>query len=99
MVVAQKHKKCRHVEVACFVYWLLYKKYGLDYAEKWCQHQPRAGTQSDKCKLLWNFGVLTDRIVEHQEPNLTLVNWEKRQRHSVGILILGDGIGIPVGKN
>ena len=48
-----------------------------------------APNQSQK-KLLWDFNIQTDKVIEARQPDLVLVDKEKKERQIIDIAIPGD---------
>ena len=41
---------------------------------KWYEHQPQPVTENENAKLLWDYGIRTDRVIPAHRSDLTLVN-------------------------
>ena len=76
--LAQTEYKIRHDNIAKAVHWELCKKNGLDYVEKWYAHEPESVMENEKCKILWDFTIQTDRMIGARRPDITIVNKETR---------------------
>ena len=72
--MAQTQYKKRHDTVARAVHWSLCKKYQMPCSNKWYEHQPETVIENDNAKLLWDFGIRTDRVIQAHRPDLTLVD-------------------------
>ena len=72
--LAQKEYKRRHDKVACFIHWLLCKKYDLEHTDKCYQHQLAPVVENKRYKLLWDFSIQTDRVIEHRRPDIVIVD-------------------------
>ena len=48
------------------VHWLLRKKFEIECEDKWFPHQPEPVLENDKCKILWDFAIQTDKETEHR---------------------------------
>ena len=46
--------------------------------------------ENDKCKILWDFGIQTDKEIEHQRPNIVVIDKEKRECKIIDIIVPGD---------
>ena len=49
-------------------------KYGLEVADKWYEHVPGNVRESEKVKILWDFSIQNDHRLEHNRPDLVLVD-------------------------
>ena len=58
----------RHDKAGRKVHRLLYKKYYLECADRWYQHNPEPVTENEEVKLLWAVTIQTDRVIEHRRP-------------------------------
>ena len=77
--LAQKeYKNLRHDNVAKVIHWKLCEKWGFEKAEKWYMHQPERVLESEDCKILWDFPLQTDKQLEHNRPDITVV--EKKDK-------------------
>ena len=77
--LAQKEYKRRHDNVARALHWDLCKKYGFQHHEKWYKHEPVDVLENNEIKLLWDFPIQTDRKLEHNRPDITIVFKKKRE--------------------
>ena len=42
-------------------------------------HEPEPMLENDKCKILWDFANSTDKEIEHQRPDIVVIDKEKRE--------------------
>ena len=75
--LAQREYKGRHDGLAKAVHQCLRRKYGLEVTDKWYEHVPGKVRESEKVKILWDFRTQTDHQLEHNRPDLVVV--DKRQ--------------------
>ena len=49
--------------------------------DKWYEHEPEKEkvVENEEIKLLWDFKIQTDHTLEHNMPDITLVNKKKRE--------------------
>ena len=45
------------------VHWLLCKKFEIECEDKWSLHQPEPVLENDRCKILWDFAIQTDKEI------------------------------------
>ena len=86
--IAQTDYKQRHDKVATMLHWNLCKNRKLPAAEKWWQHKPEKIVQDGEKKILWDFRIQTDRHLEHNTPDIVVV--DKKQVHIIDVAIPGD---------
>ncbi|XP_067931050.1 uncharacterized protein [Watersipora subatra] len=88
--IAQTEYKRRHDKVASAVRWSICKKHELPHTEKWYDHRAEAVLENEKVKLLWDFNVQTDKVIEARRPDLILINKETKQCQAIDIVIPRD---------
>ena len=88
--LAQSDYKIRHDNVARIIHWELSKVYGLTHAEKWYDHVPEAVIESNEVKLLWDFNIQTDKVIEHRRPDIVVVDYKQKHCHIIDIAVPGD---------
>ena len=89
-MLAQKEYKRRHDNVARIIHWELCGKYKLDRAEKWYEHKPEGAVESSDVKLLWDFMIQCDRVVECRKPDIVIVDKKERKCVIIDVAIPGD---------
>ena len=70
-------------EVARILHWKLCQKWGFESAERWYNHKPECVLENDDCKMLWDFPIQTDKEMEHNKPDITVVD----KKNKVTLLI------------
>lgn len=53
--------------------WKLCEKWKFNRADKWYLHQPEKVLELDQGKILWDFPVQTDKQIEHNRPDITVM--------------------------
>ena len=72
--------------VAKVVHWHLCNTFHVHLdVTSWHDHQPLPVVENDEIKLLWDFGMVTDHMVCHNRPDIT-VFLKKDQSHSAFVL-------------
>ena len=74
--MAQREYKRRHDWVGRRVHWDVCKKYGIVVNDKWYKHEPGPVIENDKCKILWDFTVQTDHIIQARRPDMIVIDKE-----------------------
>ena len=78
--LAQKeYKQVRHDNVTKMFHWKLCEKWGFNKAEKWYIHKPEKVLESENCKILWDFPIQTDKTLEHNRPDITVVDKKSKK--------------------
>eukprot|EP00795_Rhopilema_esculentum_P009699 gene9699-biopygen2667 len=76
--LAQTEYKRRHDNVARYIHWLLAEKCRFERATKWYEQKPEGVLENHKFKLLWDFMIQCDRVVEARRPDIVVVDKEKK---------------------
>ena len=66
-------KQVRHNNIAKMIYWKLCGKWGCSKAEKW-QIRQKNFLESEDCKILRGFPIQTDKTLENNGPNITVIH-------------------------
>ena len=72
--LAQREYKRRHDNVARIIHWELCGKYGIDRAKNWYEQKPTGVMENDKAKILWDFMIQCDKMIEHRKTEIVLVD-------------------------
>ena len=46
--------------------------------------------ENDKCKILWDIAIQKDKEIEHQKPDIVVIDKQKRECKIIDIAVLGD---------
>ena len=72
--LAQKEYKRRHDNLGKIVPWKLTRKCNFEAGDKWYEHEPESVLENEDYKILRNFSIQTDPVVETQRPDLVVVD-------------------------
>ena len=89
--LAQREYKRRHDDVARYIHWQLCEKGGFERASKWYEQKPEGVLENEDCKLLWDFTIQCDRMVEARRPDIVFVDKKKRKIKILDVAVPGDG--------
>ena len=53
-------------------------------------HTPQSVQENDEDKILWDFNIQTDDVIEHKRPDIVRINKQKRERQISDLAIPGD---------
>ena len=82
--LAQNQYKKRHDTVTSrAVHWNLCKKYEMPCGNKWYEHQTQPVTENMSAKLLYDYSIRTDRVIQAHRPDLTLID---KTNHKVSLI-------------
>ena len=85
--LAQKEYKQRHDNIARIVYLELCKKFGLVGKVKWYIYKPASVIENDKVKILWDFIIQTDHVIQHRRPDIVVPYKTERKYHLIDIAV------------
>ena len=88
--LAQTEYKGRHDKVATAVHWSLCEKYGIERAERWYKHRAEAVVETERVKILWDFNIQTDHVIQHRRPDIVVVEKEAKRTWVIDIAVPGD---------
>ena len=88
--LAQLEYKARHDKVATAVHWCLAKKFNLEHADQWYKHRAEAVCENESVKLLWDFNVYTDHVIEARRPDIVVVNKKEQTCQIIDIAVPQD---------
>ena len=88
--LAQREYKGRHDRVATAVHWGLCQKYGIPSTEQWYKHRAEAVVETQQVKLLWDFTIQTDHVIEHRRPDIVVLEKQAKRALIIDIAVPGD---------
>ena len=88
--LAQTEYKKRHDKVATMVHWELCKQHSLPHSKNWYDHRAEDVLENDDVKLLWDFNIRTDRVIEARRPDIVLIDKKNKEAFVVDVAIPGD---------
>ena len=71
--LAQKEYKQVSGNVAKVIHWKLCENWGFEKSDQWYTHKPEKVLESEECKILWDFPIQTDKTLEHNRPDITVI--------------------------
>ena len=78
--LAQKEYKRRHDDLGKIEHWKLARKCNFETGDKWYEHEPESVSEIEDYKILWDFSIQTDHVIEARRPDLDLVLFDKKER-------------------
>ena len=61
------------------LHWKLCEKWRFNKAEKWYIHKPEKVLEYEDCKILWDFPIQTDKTIEHDRPDITVIDQKRKE--------------------
>ena len=59
----------------------------LERAEKWYEQQPNGVIESDEVKILWDFNIQCDSLIEFRRPDIVVVLKKKKENKIIEVLV------------
>ena len=69
--------KGRHDNLGKIVHWKIARKCNFEAGDKWYEHEPESVLEHEDYKILWDFSIQTDHVIE--APRLDLVVLDKKE--------------------
>ena len=68
----------------------LCKKYHLICSDKWFTQTSQSVQENGEYKILWDFDIQTDKVIEQWRPDIVCINKQKRKCQITDFAIPGD---------
>ena len=88
--LAQKEYKRRHDNLGKIVHWKLARRCNIEAGDKWYEHEPESVFENEDYKILWDFSIQTDHVIEARRPDLVLVDKKERICKISNFAVVGD---------
>ena len=88
--ITQTEYKKRHDKVATWTHWRLCQIYSLPHADSWYKHLAEKVIDTPQVKILWDFNIQTDRVLEARRPDIVVTDKENQETWIIDIAIPGD---------
>ena len=75
----------RHNKVAAYIHWKICKNFDVPVTEKYYLHKPQPVVSIDDITLMWDQGVLTDRTIPANRPDIIFL--DRKEKHCLLIEI------------
>ena len=89
--IAQTDYKERHDNVARIIHLELCQNKKFVGEEKWYNHKPESVYEDEKVKILWDFNINTDHVIQHRRPDIVVLDKKERACKIIDIACPGDG--------
>ena len=77
MVVVNLHRRSTREGMITWekiVHWKLARKCNFEARDKWYEHEPETVLENEDYKILWDFSIQTDHVIEARRPDLVVVD-------------------------
>ena len=88
--LAQKDYNRRHDNLGKIVHWKLPRKCNFEAGDKWYEHEPESVLENENYKILWDFSIQTNHVVEARRPDLIVVDKKKRSCKIIDFAVPGN---------
>ena len=88
--LAQKDCKRKHDNLGKIVHWKLARKCNFEAGDKWYEHEQESVLENEDYKILWDFSIQTDHVIEVRRPDLVVVDKKERSCKIVDFVVPGD---------
>ena len=88
--LAQKEYKRRHDNLGKIVNLKLARKCNFEARNKCCEHEPESVLENEDYKILWDFSIQTDHVIEARRPDLVVVHKKERSCKIIDFAVPGD---------
>ena len=75
--LAQRKYKARYDWVGKVIHWEMCKTVKFDHTNKWYMYNPAPVLENATHKLLWDFNIQTDHLIQARRPDLIIINQKK----------------------
>jgi len=88
--LAQREYKRRHDRIASLAHWTIAKKEGFEVKPQWYKHVATSVLESGSTKILWDFNIQTDNVIEARRPDIVVVNKQKQEAIIIDVAVPSD---------
>ena len=90
--LAQKEYKGRHDNLGKIVHRKLARKGNFEAGDKWYEDEPESVLENEDYKILLDFSIQTDHVVEARRPDLAVVDKKERICKIIDFAVPGDSM-------
>ena len=87
---AQKECKRSHDSVGSYVHWQFCEKLGFNRARLWYEHESKSVAENENFKILWDFTIQCDHIIQARRPDIVIVDKVKKETIIIDVAIPAD---------
>ena len=87
--LAQEYER-RYDNLGKIVHWKLATKCNFEAGDKWYEHEPESVLENEDYKILWDFSIQTDHVIEARRPDLVVVDKKERSCKISDFAVSGD---------
>ena len=87
--ISQEYKR-RHDNLGKIAHWKVARKCNFEAGDKWHEQEPESVLENEDYKILRDFSIQTDHVIEVQRPNLVVVDKKDRSCKIIDFVVPGD---------
>ena len=87
--IAQEYKR-RHDNLGKIVHWNLARNCNFEAGDKWYEHEAERVLENEDYKILWDFSIQTDHVIEARRPDLVVVDKKEIRCKIIDFAVPGD---------
>ena len=72
------------------MHWDLCKQAGFLHAGRWYDHSPESVMENTNYKILWDFSIQTDHVIQARRPDLVFIEKKNKLCKIIDVAIPGD---------
>ena len=85
MLAQKQYRLWRHDRVGVVIHWVMCQRFGFPFGNKWYDHTPERVLQNEDVKILWDFSIQTDHKLDHNKPDILILDKRKRECHIIDV--------------
>ena len=86
----QKEHKRQHDWMGKTVHWDICRKKGFNVPKKWQEQKPLPCTENESFKILWDFHIQTENIIEHRRTDMIIIYKTSKEAQIVKVAVPAD---------
>ena len=86
---AQKECKRRHDNLGKIVHWKLARKCNFEAGDKWYEYEPKSVLENEDYRILLDFSIQTDHVIEARRPDFVVVDKKERSCKVIDSVVPG----------
>ena len=80
----------RHNEIGKYLHWSICRSKDIKVTEKWYNHEPKTVTENDRCTILWDLSINTDRRIPANRPDIVIKDQMEKKCYLIDMSVPGD---------
>ena len=73
-----------------YIHWEVCRKYRLEAKAKWSEHEPQAVCENEEYRILWDFSIQADHVIEARRPDMIIVEKKGKKGQIIDLAVLYD---------